>query len=235
MKNTEELWIEGRLEEILGKITVIDGFAIGGSASPGEFYGLVKKIFTQKPETILPRLKRLGNPIAEFIHLLCLYRFAPAQQIAIPWNLLRDPTEVDFIPFGCGKKRTSLDVIVWLHLNNVNYLGLFNDIKEPKINPTFGTLQLTEIPLYPSMELKKIAYTLLNSDPSPQLLTAIIDWVKMEDDVYDYLENEPETLLKAWQSPPLTMTPETIQKTINILVNSHPKPDLFENVLKKIK
>lgn len=231
MNNTEDLWIEGKLEEIIEKVTTIDGFAIGASASPGDFYGLVKKIFKQKPDAILPRLKRLATPIAEFIHLLCQYRFAPTQEIAIPWNLLRDQTEVDFIPFGCMKKRTTLDVIVWLHLNNFNYLGLFNDLIKPKTSPTFGTLQLAEIPLYPIVKLKKIAYSILISAPSQQLLTALIDWLKMEDDVYGYLENEPETLLKAWRSPPFDMSEDTIHKIIQILITTNPRPELFKILL----
>ena len=133
------------------------------------------------------------------------------------------------------EEKNPVRCVIWLHLNNMNYLGLFNDINEPKISQNFGTMQLAEIPLFPNIELKKIAYKLLISDPSPQLLTTIIDWVKMEDDVYGYLENEPDTLLKAWLSPPLNMTPETLQKTLEILVYSHPKPELFQNVLKKNK
>ena len=110
MKNTEELRFEDNLEERIEKITVIDGFAIGASASPGLFYSIVKEMFKQKPEAILPRLKRMATPIAELIHIICQYRFAPTQEIAIPWDLLRDQTEIFFMPFGCMKRKTPFDV-----------------------------------------------------------------------------------------------------------------------------
>ena len=232
--STSNLLDNGVLESKFGKITQIDGFAIGASASPGNYFSFVKRLFSYSPETILPRLKSCTNSIAQFTYLLCQYRFYPKQEILVPWNLLRDNTMVDFQPFGCGKKETPLCVIVWLHLENMNYLGLFNDIAKPKINPTFNTMIFAKLPLYPLIHMKEIAFDLLISDPSAQMKSNLINWLNMQDDVYGYLEHEPETLIQTWRAPPLNLTNEKIKIIIEIFIKSHPNPQIFNSSISNL-
>lgn len=228
-----DLMIQGNLEAKLLSMTKIDGFAIGASASPGEYYSFVKTLFDQPPDMILPRLKMIANPIAQLTYLLCQYKFFPTRAIPIPWELLHDTTIVEFQPFGCEKRKTIIGVVVWLHLLNLNYLGLFNFLVKPSIHPTTGSIHWEEIPMYPIEQLKTIAYRLLLTDPPKELCEKLIDWLKATEDIYGYLEHEPETLWKKWQTAPLNLPVEEIQKLIKLLLMNHPTPDLFTQSIRK--
>jgi hypothetical protein len=216
--------------EFLQETTIIDGFAVGYGGTPGRFFTFAKKHLENPVEEIKKYIENLSSPAAKLMSFLLQIKTNTEKNIPIPWELLKDTRILRCQSFGCSIEYVTFNEIIWQHLIDKNYLGLFQHETQQKVDSETGIRIFSEIPLFSPDILKGIAYKLLSMGACTSFYWEIKNWLSGED-ISGRLENERELFFKELYGYSIGLSKIDVFKALGHFCFNKTNPEVIHRAL----
>nr|MDO8116633.1 hypothetical protein [Candidatus Sigynarchaeota archaeon] len=215
----------------LNDIKLIDGIAVGAGGTPGCFFSVMMKLFSMPPPVALKLVESIGTPVGRLAFFLYKIKLQQDTTLPVPWDLLLDTTITYCAPFGCNVSTTTLGSVTWEHMIDRNFLGLFHDEVETIENKELGSIHFVPWPVYPEIQLKRLAFTLLCTPASTSYTWKIMNWLDGMEDIFGRLTFEREDLLAEWKAAPLSLSNVQIWMIIGRICKDRADVETYQQIL----